>query len=62
MPWLGLKIGLVLGAYANQPPSGAPPRIHDEFRNRPPQMKIQNDRALRRGKATSRAPTCNGIR
>jgi hypothetical protein len=62
MPCVGEKIGLVLGAYANQPPSGAPPRNHDVFRKMPPNRKIQNDSALSRGKATSRAPTWIGIR
>ena len=50
------------GAYMNQPPSGAPPRNHDVLRKMPPKRKHQKPNALIRGKATSRAPICNGSR
>ena len=53
---------VVFGAYANHPPSGAPPRNHDKFRKMPPIRKHQYENALRRGKATSRAPICSGMK
>ncbi len=34
-PWLGEKIGLAFGWYMNQPPSGAPPRIHEVLMKMP---------------------------
>ena len=61
-PWLGEKIGLAFGWYMNQPPSAAPPRIHEVLRKMPPTRKHQKPKALIRGKATSRAPICNGTR
>ena len=51
-----------LGGYPNQPPFGAPPRNQLEYRNSPPRMKTQNEKAFSLGKATSRAPIINGIR
>ena len=62
MPLVGEKATLEFGAYMNQPPSAAPPRIHDVLTNRPPNRKHQNPKALIRGKATSRAPICKGTR
>jgi len=50
------------GGYPNQPPFGAPPRNQLEYRNSPPRMKTQNEKAFSRGKATSRAPIIKGIR
>ena len=60
MPFEGENATLEFGAYMNQPPSAAPPRIHDVLMNRAPNKNAQMPKALRRGKATSRAPTCNG--
>ena len=60
MPWVGENGTLEFGAYMNQPPSAAPPRIHDELMNRAPNRKHQKPKALMRGKATSRAPICSG--
>ena len=62
MPWVGENGTLEFGAYMNQPPSGAPPRNHDELRKMPPNRKAQKPKALMRGKATSRAPICSGMR
>ena len=60
MPFVGENATLEFGAYMNQPPSAAPPRIHDVLMNRAPKRNDQMPKALIRGKATSRAPTCNG--
>ena len=59
-PLLGENTGPEFGAYMNQPPSAAPPRNHDALRITPPVRNNQNDKALSRGNATSRAPSCNG--
>ena len=48
------------GAYANQPASGAPPKMKLLTSSRPPARKTQYESALRRGKATSRAPIMSG--
>ena len=61
-PWLGENRALALGWYMNQPPSAAPPRNHDVFKKMPPKRKHQKPKALSRGKATSRAPICNGTK
>ena len=60
MPFVGENGTLEFGAYMNQPPSAAPPRIHDVLMNRAPNRNDQKPKALIRGKATSRAPTCSG--
>ena len=60
MPLVGENGTLEFGEYMNQPPSAAPPRIHDELMNSAPNMNAQKPNALIRGKATSRAPTCSG--
>ena len=60
MPLVGENGTLEFGAYMNQPPSAAPPRIHDELRTGAPNRKDQKPKALMRGKATSRAPSCSG--
>jgi hypothetical protein len=44
----------------NQPPSAAPPRIHDRLMKIPPKMSAHRPRAFIRGKATSRAPIWSG--
>jgi len=62
MPWPGEKMTPEFGAYMNQPPSAPPPNSQLELRNRPPDRKHQKLKALMRGKATSRAPICNGMR
>ncbi len=41
MPCDGENTTVVFGAYANHPPSGAPPRNHDKFRKMPPNRKHQ---------------------
>ena len=62
MPWLGENNTLEFGAYMNQPPSAAateePRRVDEE----PPNKKHQNEKALIRGNATSRAPICSGMK
>ena len=62
MPCVGENVTLEFGAYMNQPPSAAPPRIHDVLMNRAPNRKLQKPNALIRGKATSRAPICSGMK
>ena len=62
MPFVGENGTDELGAYMNQPPSGAPPRNHDVLRKMPPNRKHQKPKALMRGKATSRAPIWSGTR
>ena len=62
IPLVGEKATLEFGEYMNQPPSAAPPRNHDMLTNRPPTRNVQKPKALMRGKATSRAPICNGSR
>ena len=62
MPFDGENGTDEFGAYMNQPPSAAPPRIHDVFRKMPPNRKHQKPNALMRGKATSRAPICSGTK
>jgi hypothetical protein len=59
-PLVGEYGRLALGWYMNQPPSAAPPRIHDRLMKSPPKIRAQRPRALRRGKATSRAPIWRG--
>ena len=59
-PLVGEKATEEFGAYMNQPPSAAPPRIHEVLRNSPPKRNAQKPKALMRGKATSRAPICRG--
>jgi hypothetical protein len=44
------------------PAVGRPAGNQLEFRNSAPNRKIQNDNALSRGNATSRAPIISGIR
>ena len=60
MPFDGENGTDELGAYMNQPPSGAPPSSHELLRKRPPARNVQKPKALRRGKATSRAPIWSG--
>ncbi len=60
-PLVGENGTSLFGAYMNQPPSAAPPRIHDVLMKMPPNTNSQRLRAFRRGKATSRAPICSGI-
>jgi hypothetical protein len=61
-PCVGENNAFAFGWYMNQPPSAAPPRNHDVFKKMPPNKKHQKPNALRRGKATSRAPICNGTK
>ncbi len=61
-PAPGLKTALFSGAYANQPKAAAPPGVRNPATTiRPPNRYSQYERALRRGKATSGAPICNGM-
>jgi hypothetical protein len=46
----------------NQPSFGARPTRNAEYRNIPPAASTQYPKALRRGKAMSRAPTINGTK
>ncbi len=62
IPWPGENSTPEFGAYMNQPPLAPPPNSQLELRNRPPARKHQKLNALMRGKATSRAPICRGIR
>ena len=61
-PWDGEKIGPEFGAYMNQPPSAAPPKNHDKLMKIPPPKMHQKPKAFIRGKATSRAPICRGMK
>ena len=62
MPLVGEYGSLEFGAYMNQPPSAAPPRIHERLMKIAPNTSDQMPRALSRGKATSRAPIWSGSR
>ncbi len=54
--------GVLSGAYPNQPPSGAAWKRIGSVIRMPPNRYTQYEKALSRGKATSRAPICSGIR
>ena len=44
MPWVGENGTLEFGAYMNQPPSAAPPRIHDVLMNRRAEQEATRSR------------------